>query len=34
MDPEAERIWAAVTAVYAGFLGRDREAIDRHISGD
>jgi ketosteroid isomerase-like protein len=31
---EAERVWAAVNAVYAGFLAGDREAIDRNIDPD
>jgi ketosteroid isomerase-like protein len=32
MDSQADRIWTAVTAIYAGFLTGDREAIDSHIS--
>jgi ketosteroid isomerase-like protein len=31
MPAEAE-VWAAVNAMYAGFLAGDREAIDRNIS--
>ena len=34
MDVESERLWAAVNAIYAGFLAGDREAIDRNISPD
>ena len=32
MDPESDRVWAAVNAIYRGYLAGDREAIDRHIS--
>ena len=34
MELEAERVWAAVNAIYEGFLANDREAIDRNISPD
>jgi ketosteroid isomerase-like protein len=34
MDTEQERLWAAVNAIYEGFLAGDREAIDRNISPD
>jgi ketosteroid isomerase-like protein len=34
MDAESERLWAAVNAIYEGFLAGDREAIDRNISPD
>jgi ketosteroid isomerase-like protein len=34
MDAEAELLWAAVNAVYAGFLAGDRDAIDDNISPD
>jgi ketosteroid isomerase-like protein len=34
MEDEAKRVWAAVTAIYDGFLSDDREAIDRHIAPD
>ena len=34
MDSESERVWAAVNAIYAGFLSGDREAIDRNIAPD
>ena len=34
MDTERERLWAAVNAIYEGFLAGDREAIDRNISPD
>jgi hypothetical protein len=34
MDTEQERLWAAVNAIYKGFLAGDREAIDRNISPD
>ena len=34
MKLEAERVWAAVNAIYEGFLAGDREAIDRNISPD
>ena len=30
----SEGVWAAVTAIYAGFLAGDREAIDARISPD
>jgi ketosteroid isomerase-like protein len=32
MDHAAMEIWAAINAIYRGFLAGDREAIDRHIS--
>jgi ketosteroid isomerase-like protein len=32
MNPEAKRVWAAVNAIYQGFLAGDRAAIDSHIS--
>jgi ketosteroid isomerase-like protein len=31
---EEEHVWAAVNAIYAGFLAGDREAIDRHVAPD
>jgi len=34
VDAESERLWAAVNAIYEGFLAGDREAIDRNISPD
>ena len=34
MDSDAVEVWAAVNAVYAGFLAGDRAAIDAHISPD
>jgi ketosteroid isomerase-like protein len=34
VDAEQERLWAAVNAIYEGFLAGDREAIDRNISPD
>jgi ketosteroid isomerase-like protein len=34
VEDEAKRVWAAVTAIYDGFLSGDREAIDRHIAPD
>jgi ketosteroid isomerase-like protein len=34
MDGEAERVWGAVEAIYAGFLAGDRAAIDRNLSPD
>lgn len=34
MGPESDEIWAAVNAIYAGFLAGDREAIDRNIAPD
>jgi ketosteroid isomerase-like protein len=34
VDADQERLWAAVNAVYEGFLAGDREAIDRNISPD
>lgn len=34
MEAEADEIWAAVNAIYAGFLADDRAAIDAHISPD
>jgi ketosteroid isomerase-like protein len=32
MDADHEAVWAAVQAIYAGFLAGDRAAIDAHIS--
>jgi ketosteroid isomerase-like protein len=32
MDEDHEAAWAAVKAIYAGFLAGDRAAIDAHIS--
>ena len=34
MDAEANELWAAVNAIYDGFLAGDREAIDANISPD
>jgi len=34
MDADAEEVWAAVNAIYAGFLAGDRAAIDANISPD
>ncbi len=34
MDADAAEVWAAVNAVYAGFLAGDRAAIDANISPD
>jgi ketosteroid isomerase-like protein len=34
MDGEAAQIWAAVNAIYDGFLAGDRAAIDRNIADD
>ena len=34
MDRDAEDVWAAVNAIYAGFLAGDRDAVDRNIAGD
>jgi ketosteroid isomerase-like protein len=34
MEGEAGEVWAAVTAIYDGFLAGDREAIDRNIASD
>src|SRR3954453_10285743 len=34
MDAEATELWAAVNAIYDGFLAGDREAIDANISPD
>ncbi|HEV8462816.1 MAG TPA: nuclear transport factor 2 family protein [Gaiellaceae bacterium] len=34
MDADAEEVWAAVNAIYAGFLAGDRDAIDANISPD
>jgi ketosteroid isomerase-like protein len=34
MDRESTEVWAAVNAIYAGFLAGDREAIDSHIAAD
>jgi ketosteroid isomerase-like protein len=34
VDDDAREIWAAVNAVYAGFLAGDREAIDANIARD
>ena len=32
MNFEADQVWAAINAIYRGFLAGDRDAIDRHIS--
>jgi ketosteroid isomerase-like protein len=32
VDADAEEVWAAVNAIYAGFLAGDRAAIDANIS--
>lgn len=32
MDSESQALWAAVNAIYDGFLAGDREAIDANIS--
>jgi ketosteroid isomerase-like protein len=32
MDADHDAVWAAVQAIYAGFLAGDRAAIDAHIS--
>ena len=34
VDANAAEVWAAVNAVYAGFLAGDRAAIDANISPD
>ncbi|HEY2778912.1 MAG TPA: DUF4440 domain-containing protein [Gaiellaceae bacterium] len=34
MDTDAAEVWAAVNAIYAGFLAGDRAAIDANISPD
>jgi ketosteroid isomerase-like protein len=34
VDADAAQVWAAVNAVYAGFLAGDRAAIDANISPD
>ena len=34
MDGAGAEVWAAVQAIYAGFLAGDREAIDRNIAPD
>jgi ketosteroid isomerase-like protein len=34
VDDEADEIWAAVNAIYAGFRAGDRAAIDRRIAPD
>ena len=34
MDSDAAEVWAAVNAIYAGFLAGDRAAIDANISPD
>jgi ketosteroid isomerase-like protein len=34
MDAQATELWAAVNAIYDGFLAGDREAIDANISPD
>jgi ketosteroid isomerase-like protein len=34
VDVDAAEVWAAVSAVYAGFLAGDRAAIDANISPD
>jgi ketosteroid isomerase-like protein len=32
MDADHEAVWAAVQAIYSGFLAGDRAAIDAHIA--
>jgi ketosteroid isomerase-like protein len=34
VDTDAAEVWAAVNAIYAGFLAGDRAAIDANISPD
>jgi ketosteroid isomerase-like protein len=34
VNPDAAEVWAAVNAIYAGFLAGDRAAIDANISPD
>lgn len=34
MDADAELLWSAVNAIYAGFLAGDRAAVDARISPD
>jgi ketosteroid isomerase-like protein len=34
MDETQETIWRAMNEIYAGFLARDRERVDRHIDPD
>lgn len=34
VDSDAAEVWAAVNAIYAGFLAGDRAAIDANISPD
>jgi ketosteroid isomerase-like protein len=34
VDAEATELWAAVNAIYAGFLAGDRPAIDANLSPD
>jgi ketosteroid isomerase-like protein len=34
VDADQVAVWAAVQAIYAGFLAGDRPAIDAHISPD
>ena len=34
MDADAAAVWAAVNAIYAGFLAGDRAAVDANISPD
>jgi ketosteroid isomerase-like protein len=34
MPGDRDDVWAAVTAIYAGFLAGDRDAIDARISPD
>jgi ketosteroid isomerase-like protein len=32
MHPDADQVWAAINAIYTGFLAGDRDAIDAHLS--
>ncbi len=34
MEHDADEVWAAVNAIYAGFMAGDRAAIDANISPD
>ena len=34
VDEERDALWAAVTAIYDGYLAGDREAVDARISPD
>jgi ketosteroid isomerase-like protein len=34
MTRDERQVWAAVNAIYSGYLAGDRDAVDRHIAPD